>query len=36
MKKTEGRKSREAVPLKEQCHEKVGEIGPWDVSLGPN
>jgi hypothetical protein len=24
------------VPLKGQSHKKVGEIRPWDGSLGPN
>jgi hypothetical protein len=36
MKKTEGRKSRDTVPLNGQSHEKVGEIMIWNVSFGLN
>jgi hypothetical protein len=28
--------TRVSVPLKEQSHEKVGDIRPLDVSVGPN
>jgi hypothetical protein len=32
--KNGGRKSRETFSLNGRSHEKVGEIRPWDVSLG--
>jgi hypothetical protein len=30
------KKTASAISLKEQSHEKVGEMSVWGISLGPN